>query len=179
MIKLSFLEKEDLNKIVEWNLDKTKDFLLQWAGPKYNYPLTTTQIENYLLNEVKNSNSNIRVYKIQMVSTNDVIGTIELREVDKDNKVGRVCRFLIGEEVNRGKGIGNNVLKEILRIAFEEMKFEKVTLGVFDFNENAIKCYEGSGFKKEKSIENVRKYAGGDWNLYEMAISKIDWLTQI
>lgn len=58
------------------------------------------------------------------------------------------------------------------------MKFEKVTLGVFDFNENAIKCYESSGVKKERLIENAKKCAAGYWNLYEMAISKIDWQTQ-
>jgi RimJ/RimL family protein N-acetyltransferase len=175
MIKLDLIEKKDLKKIVEWNLNKSDDDLLQWAGPMYNYPLTLAQVENYFLNEVKKDNSNIFVYKIRLISTGEIIGTVELREIDNDNKIGKICRFLIGEENNRGKGIGTRVLKEALRVGFEDMKFEKIILGVFDFNHSAIKCYENVGFTKEKFIENARKSSTGNWNLYEMAISKSKW----
>lgn len=175
MIKISLLEKEDFNKIVEWNANKTEDDLLQWAGPMYKYPLTLEQIENYFSNEVKNNNFNIYVYKIQLTSTNEVIGTIELREIDKNKRIGKICRFLIGEYKHRGKGIGQEALKEILRIGFEDMNFEKITLVVFDFNQNAIKCYEKLGFKKEKLRENVRNASTGYWNLYDMVILKSDW----
>lgn len=172
MIKLELLKKDDLEKIIEWNINKDADYLLQWAGPKFSYPLTLAQVENYFFYEVKKENSNIFVYRIRFVNTAEVIGTIELREIDKNNKVGRVCRFLIGKENVRGKGIGTKVLKEVLRIGFEDLKFEKITLGVFDFNHNAIKCYENAGFVKNKFLENVRKSATGYWNLYEMVISK-------
>ncbi|MFZ5966223.1 MAG: GNAT family N-acetyltransferase [Bacillota bacterium] len=175
MIKLDLLEKEDLKKIIEWNTNKSADDLLLWAGPIYNYPLTLAQVESYFLNEVKKDNSNIFVYKIRLVNTDQVIGTVELREMDKNNKIGRIGRFLIGEEKNRGKGIGKKVLKEVLRIGFEDMKFEKITLGVFDFNQSAIKCYESAGFSKERLLENARKSSTDYWNLYEMAISRVEW----
>jgi RimJ/RimL family protein N-acetyltransferase len=175
MIKLDLIEKEDLKKIIEWNLNKSADDLLQWAGPIYNYPLTLAQVENYFLNEVEKENSNIFIYKIRLITTGEIIGTLELREKDNYNKIGKICRFLIGEESNRGKGIGTEVLKEALRIGFEDMKFEKILLGVFDFNSSAIKCYENVGFIKEKFIENARKSSTEYWNLYEMALSKEKW----
>lgn len=171
MIKLEYLEKEDLIKIVEWNTNKSEDYLLQWAGPMYDYPLTIKQVEDYLLN----NNSDIFVYKILSIDTDEFIGTIELREMDIGNKIGRVCRFLIGEDNFRGKGIGRQVLNEILRIGFKGLKFEKITLGVFDFDISAIKCYENAGFVKEKIIENSSKSSTGYWDLYEMSISKIEW----
>ncbi|WP_286907631.1 hypothetical protein [Clostridium sp. UBA1652] len=40
MIRIELIEEEDFNKVIEWNLDKTSDFLLQWAGESYKYPLT-------------------------------------------------------------------------------------------------------------------------------------------
>ncbi|NEU05046.1 GNAT family N-acetyltransferase [Clostridium senegalense] len=175
MIKLEYLKEEDLEKIVEWNKNKSSDYLLQWAGPSYTYPLTINQVKNYYFNDVKKDNSNIFLYKIITVSTNELIGTIELREVDKINKIGRVCRFLIGEESIRYKGLGTQALKELLRIGFENFNFEKITLGVFDFNESAIKCYEKSGFLKEKFIKNARKAKDGYWNLYEMTVLKSKW----
>lgn len=175
MVKLDLIEKEDLEKIIEWNNDKSADYLLQWSGPMYNYPLTLTQLEEYIINQTKKEKSKIFVYKIMSINTNEIIGTIELREVDKSNKVGRVCRFLIGSKCDRGKGIGTKILKEVLRIGFEEFRFEKITLGVFDFNYGAIKCYENAGFVKEKIFKNVSKSSTGYWNLYEMGISKAEW----
>lgn len=172
MIKLDLMKKEDLQKIVEWNVNKSSDYLLKWAGPMYNYPLTLTQVQNYFFTDVKKDNPNIFVYKIQLINTDKIIGTVELREIDKNNKIGSVCRFLIGDENNRGKGIGRKALKEALRIGFEDMKFEKITLKVFDFNYSAIKCYENAGFTKEKLLENVRKSSTGYWSLYEMSILK-------
>ena len=174
MIKLEHLEKGDLRKIVEWNANKSAEYLLQWAGPIYSYPLTIKQVEDYFFNNVKN-NSNIFVYKIRLIDTDKIIGTIELRENETINKNAWVCRFLIGEENYKGKGIGTQVLKETLRIGFEDLKFEKISLRVFDFNHGAIKCYENAGFVKEKFIENARKAAIGYWNLYEMSISKTQW----
>lgn len=178
MIRLQLMQREDLKKIIEWNIDKSADELLQWAGPMYNYPLTLVQLENYFLDEIKKEYSNIFLYKIELVNTGEIIGTVELREIDKNNKIGRVCRFLIGQENIRGRGIGAKVLKEILRIGFEDLKFEKITLGVFDFNKSAIKCYENVGFTKVKLIENARKSSKGYWGLYEMVISKDGWKTE-
>lgn len=35
MLKLELIEKEDLKKIVEWNFNKSADYLLQWAGQNH------------------------------------------------------------------------------------------------------------------------------------------------
>jgi len=175
MIKLNLMEKEDLIKIVQWNANKSADDLLQWAGPVYSYPLTLGQVENYFLNEAKRENCNVLIYKIILTETDEIIGTIEVRAIDEEKKIGRVGRFLIGSEDIRGKGIGTKALKEAVRICFEELKFEKVTLGVFEFNQSAIRCYEKVGFVKVKFTENARKSSNGYWNLYEMAISKEEW----
>ncbi len=175
MISLELMEKEDLQKIIEWNTNKSADYLLQWAGPKFTYPLMLDELERYFMEEVHDLNSDILLYKIILVSTNEIIGTIELREIDKVNKIARVCRFLIGKNTNRAKGIGKKVLEEILRNGFEDRGLEKITLGVFDFNTSAIKCYEKVGFIKKNFIENARKSSTGYWNLYEMAISKDEW----
>jgi RimJ/RimL family protein N-acetyltransferase len=178
MIRLEYLEKEDLKEIVEWNANKSADYLTQWAGPSYSYPLTLEQIENCFLNDSKKYDSNINAYKIRITDTDEFIGAVELREIDRNNKIGRVCRLIIGEEKFRSKGIGTQALKELLRIGFKNLNFEKVTLGVYDFNHSAIKCYEKAGFVKEKFLENATKAATGYWNSYEMAISKGEWQTK-
>jgi RimJ/RimL family protein N-acetyltransferase len=175
MIKLEYLEQKDFKKIVEWNNNKTADFLLQWSGPVYKYPLTEEQIQDFFDSYVNKEKDTLFVYKIVDIKSNEMIGTIELDERDTQNKIGRVGRFLIGEESYRGKGIGRIVLNEIVRIGFEELGLSKITLGVFDFNIGAIKCYERVGFVKEELKENYRKAENGYWNLYDMGITREMW----
>jgi RimJ/RimL family protein N-acetyltransferase len=172
MIRLETLEKKDFISIVKWNENKSSDFLLQWAGAKYNYPLTIEQIQEFFCSEVEADNQGVFVYKIILEKTSEIIGTIELRITDKEKRIGRICRFLIGNEGIRGKGMGAAALKEALRIGFYELDLEKITLAVFDFNVNAIKCYKGIGFINEKFIKDARKAENGYWNLYEMFITK-------
>jgi len=175
MIRLELIKKEDLYKIVEWNRNKSANDLLQWAGPLYEYPLTLSQVEKYFLDEKNKEVVDTYIYKIVTISTEEIIGTVELREIDRENKIARVCRFLIGEEKERGRGIGALALKEILRSGFEDMGFEKITLGVFDFNKGAVRCYEKVCFVIEKLLKDVRKAKDGYWSLYEMSILKFKW----
>ncbi|WP_346913133.1 GNAT family protein [Clostridium sp.] len=175
MIRLELIKKEDLYKIVEWNRNKSADDLLQWAGPLYEYPLTLSQVEKYFLDEENKEVVDTYIYKIVTISTGDIIGTVELREVDRENNIARVCRFLIGEEKERGNGIGALALREILRIGFEDKSYEKITLGVFDFNKGAVRCYEKVGFVIEKLLKDARKAKDGYWSLYEMSILKSKW----
>lgn len=168
MIRIELIEEEDFNKVIEWNLDKTSDFLLQWAGESYKYPLTLEQIKEHYYNNIKNNVHDM--YKIIWNDNNKIIGTVELAERDKENKMGRVSRFLIGDERYRGNGLGTEVLKKITQIGFEKFSFDKITLGVFEHNIGAIKCYEKAGFKKQKLIEKAKKGSDGYWNLFEMEI---------
>lgn len=175
MIKLEPLRKEDFKKIVEWNKGHSAEFLLQWSGPLYECPITEEQIVRYFENYVLKEKETIYVYKIINLETNEMIGTIELDVTDHINKIGRIARFLIGEENYRGKGAGKEALKEAIRIGFEKLKLNKITLGVFDFNISAIKCYKGVGFVIEELKENYRKIGDSYWNLYDMGITKEQW----
>ncbi|ERI94567.1 acetyltransferase, GNAT family [Clostridiales bacterium oral taxon 876 str. F0540] len=175
MIKLKPLQKEDFKKILDWNEDKSAEFLLQWSGPFYEYPLTENQLEWFFDNYIMKEKETLFVYKIIDVKTSEMIGTIELDIKDTVNKIGRVARFLIGEESLRGKGVGREALSEAVRIGFEALKLNKITLGVFDFNTSAIRCYESIGFKKEDLKENYRKIGDTYWNLYDMRITKQEW----
>jgi len=176
MIKIELIKEEDLINIVEWNKNTSQDFLIQWSGNLYSYPLNINQLKYYYLKKAK-ENFNIFIYKI--IKEDKMIGTIELKIADEGRTIGRICRVLIGDERYRGQGIGTEAVLEILKIGFEKFKLNKITLGVFDFNTNAIKCYEKVGFKKYKYIENEYKVSSGTWSSYEMCISREDFLNKV
>ena len=169
MIELKLITEEDLINIIKWNENTTSDFLLQWSGNLYSYPLTINQLKYYL--RKAEESQNVFIYKI-VSEENKMIGTIELKISDEGRTIGRICSVLIGDETYRGKGIGKEAIFKILKIGFENLRLNKITLGVFDFNKSAIKCYEKAGFKKYKLIKNKFKASSEMWNCYEMCINR-------
>lgn len=145
------------------------------GGPVFAYPLTENQLEKYFEN-VNNDNSHTLVYKVISKETGDVIGHISLGKIDRINKSARVGKVLVGDKNVRGKGIGKLLMKEILKVAFDELNLHRVSLGVFDFNVSAIACYEKAGFIKEGVLRDSRKNGDEYWNLWEMSILEDEWL---
>lgn len=175
MIELEYFERPDFNQLIRW-ID-SPEFLLQWGGPQFDYPLNESQLEKYIENAIRDTSDTL-VYKVIHKETGNVIGHISLGKIDRKNKSARIGKVLVGEKNLRGQGIGSLMVKELLKIAFEELKLHRVSLGVFDFNESAIACYEKVGFKKEGLLRDCRKIGNDYWSLWEMSILEQEWFDQ-
>ncbi|MBN2533033.1 MAG: GNAT family N-acetyltransferase [Spirochaetales bacterium] len=167
MVTIELLKETDINTILEWNKNRSVDFLLQWAGNGYSFPLTEEQILTKIVHKGEINDTHNIIFKIKEVSGN-MIGTVELSKINRKKKQAWVSRFLIGDERNRNRGYGSEALREVICFAYDKLDVEDLFLRVFDFNVNAIKCYEKAGFKRIETVEKVRKTAGGFWNVYVM-----------
>lgn len=78
-------------------------------------------------------------------------GTVSLKHIDTKNKNAEYAISM--RSCAQGKGFASYGTKEILRIAFEELKLEKVYLNVLADNPRAIRFYEKMNFKKEAVFE--------------------------
>jgi RimJ/RimL family protein N-acetyltransferase len=175
MVELQYFERSDFKQLIHW-ID-SPEFLLQWGGPQFDYPLNESQLEKYIEN-ANHETSDTLVYKVIHKETGNVIGHISLGNIDRKNKSARIGKVLVGDKNIRGQGIGQLIVKEILKIAFEELKLHRVSLGVFDFNQSAIACYEKAGFKKEGLLRDCRKIGNEYWSLWEMSILENEWFDQ-
>lgn len=172
MIELKPFERADFNKLINW-ID-SPEFLLQWGGPNFAFPLDADQLEAYLKN-ANTGDSNVLIYSVIDKDTETVIGHISLGKIDRENKSARVGKVLVGDKNVRGKGIGKQMMTEILKVAFDELQLHRVSLGVFDFNSSAIACYEKAGFIKEGLLRDSRKIGEEYWSLWEMSILEKEW----
>lgn len=175
MVRLELLEKKDFAQIVKWFESKSEDFLVQWAGPTYQYPLTVQQMEEHYINGFNSVNSDTYLYKIVKDHSNEFIGSFQLCKIDKITLSAVVGRFIIGDESMRGKGFGKSALDELVRKGFEDFQLKKLRLKVYDINESAIKCYEKVGFIKEKHTRNIYNADNGFWGEYDMSIYNETW----
>ncbi|WP_188734413.1 GNAT family N-acetyltransferase [Oceanobacillus neutriphilus] len=172
MIRLEHFNRQDFDLLISW-ID-SPEFLMQWAGPHFSYPLDVTQLNQYIKG-ANEENSKVLIYKVVLDKTNETIGHISLNNIDLKNRSARIGKVLLGNQNIRGKGIGQKMVTEVLKVAFDHLSLHRVGLGVFTFNESAIKSYEKAGFVKEGLLRDVRKAGDEYWSLWEMSMLENEW----
>jgi RimJ/RimL family protein N-acetyltransferase len=68
----------------------------------------------------------------------------------------------IGEEAARGQGIGSLAM-QYLENQIKEQGLHRIELGVFEFNENAIKLYQKMGYQEITRFNNYTYWRGRMW----------------
>jgi RimJ/RimL family protein N-acetyltransferase len=71
--------------------------------------------------------------------------------------------LMIGEEFARGKGIGHLALQYVEK-EIHAHGLQRIELGVFEFNTNAIKLYERMGYQEIGRIPNFTFWQGKLWD---------------
>jgi len=167
VIKLKTFKKSDFKQLMNWI--NSEEFLIQWSGNAFTFPLDEQQLEKYI------ESANTLAFKVVDEETSDVIGHISLGQIDNINKSARIGKVLVGNTKMRGRSIGKHMMKAVLHIAFDELKLHRVTLGVYDFNTSAISCYEKIGFVKEGLLRESKRVGETYWNLWEMSMLEYEW----
>ncbi|WP_203362897.1 GNAT family protein [Bacillus sp. REN10] len=171
MIEFRAFAREDFKWLIEHV--ETPEFLLQWSGSQFHFPLTEEQLESYWQTSQKEE-ADVYMFTVLHEEQGTVIGHISFK-VDLRNQSARIGKVLVGDPQMRGQGIGTQMVEKILMIAFEEMNLHRVNLGVFDFNHSAITCYEKIGFIKEGLLRECRKIGEEYWSQWEMGILSREW----
>ena len=104
-----------------------------------------------------------------LIELNDIpIGFINLVSENIDN----ILFLDMGISENyRGKGYGKELLQLAVKYAFEILKVEKITLGVFENNLPAYWCYKAVGFQDVKA-EEYYPIMGEQWKCLELEMNK-------
>ncbi len=176
MVTLEYFDREDFKQLIEWM--NTEHLITNWAGSLFKFPLTEDSLDWYIEDTNDFENSDAFIYKAVDTKTNKTVGHISLGSISQKNRSARISRVLVGNTAERGKGYCTGMINAVLKIGFEEMELHRISLGVYDFNKAAIRCYENCGFVKEGLMRDVLKYDDGTyWSLYEMSILEDEWKT--
>ncbi len=167
MIKLEPFTQQDFKRMIAW-ID-SNETLITIAGHYFSFPLTEDQLERYL------NDANSYSFNVIDIEENHVIGHAEIiRSGDNNFKVDK----LIIDPSGRGKGVGQQVMNELVNYAFTQLQATTIELYVFEQNKAAIRCYEKTGFVI--GTNSIGSFLVGDkyWNAFSMIINKGDWLTR-
>jgi RimJ/RimL family protein N-acetyltransferase len=142
----------------------------QWAGPKYTYPLDTTQLSNTLAKTIGASPS-YQVFKAIETDESETVGHIQLMDIDYNDGSCVIGRVLIFQKF-RGNGFGRAMVQAAVDFVFDNLCLSEVTLGVFDFNMPAIATYKSLGFTEYQFIKGARRFENESWNAIKMKLYK-------
>jgi len=161
MVILKTFEKKDIPELLEWMKDSDAEFLIQFAGSKYRFPLDEKQLLDTLYDK------SILVFKAIDETTGAMIGHCQLMRLDMPNNSATIGRVLIKPD-KRGLGYGYAMLKKLINYTTSVLKLNHLNLRVFDFNQSAIRCYSKLGFVELKREEVFFQEINQTWNCITM-----------
>ena len=168
MIRIRPYKACDAQAIIKWI--KGEYAFRQWSADRYErYPISADDMHSYY----ERDRNNERVWAMTAVDDPGLIGHFTMRFPNDDSFDEIRLGFVIVDDERRGNGYGKEMLSLAVRYAFDFVKVKKISLGVFENNKPAIRCYESCGFKRV-TLENTECYRcmGEVWNCIEMEMVK-------
>ena len=134
---------ENAQLVCQWSNSLGKYFQEQWMGPRISFPLTIQ-----ILQDLEGIFS---IFEGQ-----EFVGLIQkIRQEDSNLHIGR---FFINPQ-KQGQGLGSQVLRKFVSLAFENRDIDSISLNVFETNQAAQHLYQKEGFEIVQMVEEpVRKY---------------------
>ena len=146
---------------------KSEYLTRQWSADRYeNYPVTAEDMNAYHKQYIDGKTSRA----LTMVDGNEVVGYITLRQPEGHPDEQRLG-FVIVDDSKRGRGLGKALVSMAVDYALNDLGAKTVSLGVFENNSSAIRCYEAAGFQRV-ALPQPEHYEclGEVWNCIEMKI---------
>ena len=159
MVTLDEFVETHLEKTYLWMQDKTlrSSFLLKKIITRENHKLW--------FNSIKEDSSQF----IKAINFNGLhCGNCGLKNIDKQNRKAELWIY-IGDNNFHGKGIAQEAVLKLVKLAINELLIHKIYLHVADSNERAIHLYKKCGFKEEGFLVDEIYYKNSFVSLYRMS----------
>lgn len=145
------LVESDVAISYRWRNDKE---VFKYTGANYQNYIEEQCERNWLARVVKNANE----YRCAIEVDGVYVGNIYLTDIDG---VSAEYQIFIGEKSYWGQGVAIEASQQILRYAFEILKFKRVFLNVKLQNDRAVRLYNMLGFNeisRKKEWITMEKY---------------------
>jgi RimJ/RimL family protein N-acetyltransferase len=163
LVRLRALEPSDAERAYQWINDReVTQFLMA------RYPLSHVDEDKWLADAAHgNSFGNIAL----AIETKEGVhigncGLHQGRPEDRSANLG----IMIGDKSYWNGGYGTDAMLTLLRFGFEQMNLNKVSLGVFEFNERAMAVYRKCGFVEEGRLREDYFQDGRYWEQVRMGV---------
>jgi RimJ/RimL family protein N-acetyltransferase len=162
-MNLRSYRSEDAAVIVSWVKDEAA--LRRWTSDRFAdtpYPLPPERFDRYYQDPSQH------YFPCSAEENGRLAGHILLRWTDEETRTLRLG-FVIVDDARRGEGLGRRMVEAACRRGYAEMDARRITLGVFENNPAALRCYTAAGFRP--CGEKVQPIGGERWRCIEMELT--------
>lgn len=165
-MKLRAFCSSDAVKILEW-ISSECEFRM-WSADRFgDYPISPDDMAAYYDEHCKSGS----FFPMTAVDeNNNVLGHLILRYTNEEKNEVRVG-FVIVDSSARNRGVGRSMLELAKTYAVDVLRAETISLGVFENNLPARKCYAAAGFCESEDSDEVYNVLGEKWRCVEMKLS--------
>ena len=154
---------------------RAQNSVVQCSGPwNFEFPLDEDQLAQFFLTDTTPDGLRRMQFKAVDVKSGEMVGQIGFSRMwDKTNAA--YLGPAIVAPTSRGAGIGFRMVRQLLKIGFEQNQLHRIELVVFTFNKVAISCYEKAGFQTEGVMRDIVRVADEYWHWRVMSILEDEW----
>ena len=166
-LRLRPYKSADSRIIVEWLKDE--EVFFKWGGERFDgFPLTAEMLDDKYTGHNGDCEEPDNFYPFMAFDESGVVGHFIMRYTNGDIRNLRLG-WVIVDDTRRGRGYGRRMLELGLEYAFKILKARRVSIGVFENNEPAYKCYKSLGFTEAKQdTYRTSTFKGKEWRVIEL-----------
>ncbi len=182
--------KSELQKTIITDRFYLQPLTVNEVGCTYISWLNNQEVNRYLecryhehtiestLRYVKDCSQNPSILNLAIFDKNNDlhIGNIKLEVLDNDQKQGELG-ILIGEQSYWGRGVATEVIKEVVKFGFHELRLHKIGAGCYQSNIASRIAFEKSGFSVTGFLEGSHEVNGVSENSYYLTLNHRDYFS--
>jgi len=156
-VRLRGVEMRDAETFAAWEHDGEAERRLD----EIHFPLTIERIQAWIATLTAEEPRDDAYHWMIENRTGQTVGVIFTYTCNRHNGT-----FRYGVEIGRehwGQGFATEAICLILRYYFRELRYQKVTVGVYAFNEGSVKLHEKLGFQQEGRMRRMI-YSNGEYH---------------
>lgn len=162
----------DIQKATEmFNDAETRTYI--GSGP---FPASIWQEEKFIKGQDFMSRDSYN-YAIETLEDGEYIGGCGINKMNWTARVAEVG-IMIGDKAYWGQGYGTDAMKVLIRIIFEYLNMNKISLYLFSYNKRAQASYEKCGFVVEGVLRQEQYAKGGYHDQIYMGLLREEWEKQ-
>ena len=173
MLRLRPYKSCDAETILSW-LDNEETYR-DWGGELFGlYPVAPELMNKKYFFHNGDCLEPDNFYPMTALDEQGLAGHFILRYQFGDPLQLRIGWVLVDDK-RRGQGLGERMLSLGLQYAFAFLGAERVTIGVFETNERAWRCYKALGFRENPAADTVMTVAGEPRRVRELVLTREEY----
>jgi len=148
-IRLRATEPEDAEVFHNWNLDSEMARSVDFVWPPTTLLSTQAWPQRMATQEFKDDIMNFAIEDRQ----GNLVGSINSHSTNRRN--GTFGYGVAVRDQYRGRGYASEAIVLLLRYFFAELRYQKVTVDVYAFNQPSIALHEKLGFQREGQLRRT------------------------